>query len=158
MFWKLPQKNFDALAGEGTRKQQRLLVDSGVQPGLLAYDGDAAVGWCALEPRSAYPRLARSRVLKPVDDQPVWSITCFFTHKDYRRLGVSVALLKAAIDHVRGRGGRILEGYPVEPRQGRLPAAFAFTGLATAFHHAGFTEVARNSETRPIFRYVIGDR
>ncbi len=156
MFWKLPQKNFNALVGEGTHKQQQMLVESGATPGLLAYAEEAAVGWCAVEPRSAYPRLARSHVLKPVDDEPVWSITCFFTDKKYRGQGLTVALLKAAIDYVRERGGRILEGYPVEPRKGKVPAAFAYTGLASAFRKAGFTEVARNSETRPIFRYVIG--
>jgi GNAT superfamily N-acetyltransferase len=156
MFWKLPQKNFNALVGEGTHKQQQMLVEAGATPGLLAYDQDAAVGWCAVEPRSAYPRLARSHVLKPVDDEPVWSITCFFIDKKYRGQGATVALLKAAIGHVRERGGRILEGYPVEPKKGKLPAAFAYTGLASAFRRAGFTEVARNSDTRPIYRYVIG--
>jgi GNAT superfamily N-acetyltransferase len=157
MFWNLPQANFNALAGEGTHKQQRLLVESGVVPGLLAYSQDQPIGWCAVEPRSEYPRLARSRVLKPVDDLPVWSVTCFFVHKDQRGRGVTVALLRAAIGYAREHGGRILEGYPVEPKADRMPAAFAFTGLASAFRQAGFHEVARNSETRPIFRYVIGD-
>jgi len=158
MFWKLPQKNFSALAGEGTHKQQQMLVESGARPGLLAYADEAAVGWCAVEPRSAYPRLARSHVLKPVDGKPVWSLTCFFTDKKYRGQGVTVALLKAAIEYVRERGGSIVEGYPVEPKKGKVPAAFAYTGLASAFRRAGFTEVARNSETRPIFRYVIGEQ
>ena len=157
MFWKLPQANFNALAGEDTHQQQRLLVESGVVPGLLAYVHGEPIGWCAVEPRSSYPRLARSRVLKPVDDLPVWSVTCFFINKDQRGRGVTVALLRAAIAHVREHGGRILEGYPVEPKADRLPAALAFTGLASAFRQAGFHEVARNSETRPIFRYTIGD-
>jgi GNAT superfamily N-acetyltransferase len=72
--------------------------------------------------------------------------------RPYRRRGVSVRLLKAAAGYVRGRGGRIVEGYPVEPRQGAMPDAFAWTGLASAFKKAGYREVARRSDTRPIMR------
>ncbi len=156
MFWKLPNKDFRELVYDGTKAAQKTIVDSGVVPGLLAYAGNQPVGWIAVEPRSEYPRLARSRVLKPVDEKRVWSITCFFTRRDFRGKGVSVALLKAAIEHVRKQHGKILEGYPVEPKSGKMPAAFVYTGLASAYRQAGFREVARNSETRPIFRYVIG--
>jgi GNAT superfamily N-acetyltransferase len=156
MFWKLPNQEFKALAYEGNKAAQKAIVEAGSTPGLLAYAGKQAVGWIAVEPRGEYPRLARSRVLKPVDDKAVWSITCFFTRKDYRGRGVTVGLLEAAIEHVQKHGGRILEGYPVEPKSGKLPAAFAYTGLATAFKKAGFKEVARRSVTRPIFRYLIG--
>ena len=97
-------------------------------------------------------------MLKPVDDRPVWSITCFYTDKKYRGQGITLALLKAAVEYVVERGGSILEGYPIEPKNGNVPAAFAYTGLASAFRRAGFEEVARNSETRPIFRYLIGDQ
>ncbi len=156
MFWKLPNKEFQALAYYGNKAAQKSIIGSGRTPGLLAYAGREAVGWMAVEARSEYPRLARSRVLKPIDDQAVWSITCFFTRRDYRGKAVTVALLKASIEHVRKHGGRIVEGYPIEPKAGRLPAAFAYMGLASAFRAAGFTEVTRRSETRPIFRYVIG--
>jgi len=156
MYWKLPNKDFGDMAYDGTKAAQKAVVDSGIVPGLLAYADGQAVGWIAVEPRPKYPRLARSRILEPVDELPVWSITCFFTRKDFRGQGVSVALLKAAIDHVRKHGGKIIEGYPVEPGAGRMPAAFAYTGLASAFRKAGFKEVARRSKTRPIFRYAIG--
>jgi GNAT superfamily N-acetyltransferase len=157
MFWKLPQKDFDAMVYDGNKAAQRAIVESGIVPGLLAYSGNEAIGWIAVEPRSRYPRLARSRVLKPVDDQPVWSITCFFTRRDFRGQGVTVALLKAAIAYVKKCGGKFVEGYPVEPKKGKMLAASAYTGLASAFRRAGFKEVARNSETRPIFRFVIRD-
>ncbi len=85
----------------------------------------------------------------------VWSITCFFVARDYRRRGVAVALLRAAVGHVAGRGGKILEGYPTEPRKERVPDVFAYTGLASAFRKVGFVEVARRSETRPIFRFYV---
>ena len=61
--------------------------------------------------------LARSRVLKPIDATPVWSVTCLFVAKGHRKQGVSVALLRAAVEYVREQGGRAVEGYPVEPRQ-----------------------------------------
>lgn len=154
MFWKLRGKAFDEAAGEEARQMQKSIVDSGVAPGLLAYSHGDIVGWIAVEPRSAYPRLAHSRVLKPVDDKEVWSITCFFIAKPYRRQGVTVGLLKAAVEHVRQKGGRIVEGYPVDAKKD-MPAPFIFTGTASAFAQAGFTEVARNSPTRPIFRFVI---
>jgi GNAT superfamily N-acetyltransferase len=96
--------------------------------------------------------MARSRILQPVDVQPVWSVSCLFVAKPYRRRGLSVRLLNAAADYARRRGGHIVEGYPVEPRQGDMPDPFVWTGLASAFRRAGFTEVARRSETRPIMR------
>ncbi|MCK6540381.1 MAG: GNAT family N-acetyltransferase, partial [Anaerolineales bacterium] len=94
------------------------------------------------------------RVLKPVDDQEVWSVTCFYVARKHRRKGITVELLKAAVKHVKSQGGRIVEGYPVET-ENDMPAPFVYTGTASAFKKAGFEEVARNSPTRPIFRYVI---
>jgi GNAT superfamily N-acetyltransferase len=131
------------------------IVDSGKVPGILAYAGGEPVGWCAVATREAYPRLARSRILKPVDDQPVWSVVCFFIAKPYRQRGLTRRLLQAAVEHVRKNKGRILEGYPVEPKK-NMPDPFVYTGLASAFRKAGFKEVARRSETRPIMRYEIG--
>ena len=154
MFWKLRGKAFDEVRGYETRQMHKSIVDSGVPTGLLAYLHGEVVGWVAVEPRTAYERLAHSRVLKPVDEQPVWSVTCFFVAKRLRRQGITVELLKAAIDHVKLQGGRIVEGYPVETT-GPMPAPFIYTGTASAFQQAGFQEVARRSPTRPIFRYFI---
>jgi GNAT superfamily N-acetyltransferase len=98
--------------------------------------------------------LEHSRVLKPFDDQPVWSVTCFYVATAHRKKGISVELIKAAVEHVRQKGGRIVEGYPVETMKS-MPAPFVFTGTASAFQEAGFEEVMRNSPTRPIFRFEI---
>jgi GNAT superfamily N-acetyltransferase len=154
MYWKLRGKAFEEAQGIETRQMHKSIVDSGTATGLLAYLHGDVVGWVAVEPRSAYPRLAHSRILKPVDEQPVWSITCFFVAKQFRKIGITVELLKAAIDHVQKQGGRIVEGYPVEA-QADLPAPFIYTGTASAFRQAGFQEVARRSPARPIFRYII---
>lgn len=104
MLWRLPRRVFDAQKGEGNREAMRDLVRAGAEPGLLAYRGDEVVGWCALGPRAIYPALERSRVLKPVDDEPVWSVSCLFVHRAHRNQGVSVALLRAAVDFARAWG------------------------------------------------------
>jgi GNAT superfamily N-acetyltransferase len=155
MFWRLKRSVFNEQKGEGNRQALRALVAGGAVPGILAYAGPRPVGWCAVAPRPDYPALERSRVLKPIDDLAVWSVSCLFVARDFRNQGVSVQLLGAAVDHVRGQGGTVVEGYPVEPRTDQVPAAFAWTGLASAFLQAGFVEAARGSETRPIMRYNI---
>ncbi|HLA07372.1 MAG TPA: GNAT family N-acetyltransferase [Anaerolineales bacterium] len=154
MHWKLRGKAYDEAKGYETRQMHKSIVDSGTVTGLLAYLHGDVVGWVAVEPRLAYERLANSRILKPVDDEPVWSVTCFFVAKKFRRQGINVELLKAAVEYVRSKGGRIVEGYPVDGKS-EIPAPFAFTGTASAFEKAGFKEVARNAPTRPIYRYVI---
>jgi GNAT superfamily N-acetyltransferase len=155
MWWRLPRAEFERQKGEGNRQAMRALVEAGEVPGLLAYADGVPAGWCAVAPRESYPGLERSRILKPVDETPVWSVACFFVAKEHRNRGITVQLLRAAIEYVRQQGGRVLEGYPVEPRQGRAPAAFVWTGLAAAFREAGFVEVARRSETRPVMRFTI---
>jgi GNAT superfamily N-acetyltransferase len=154
MYWKLRGKAFEEAAGSDTRQMQKAIVDSKVVPGLLAYADGYPVGWVAVEPRSAYPKLAHSRVLKAVDNEDVWSITCFFVEKKHRRKGVTIELLKAAVEYVKSRGGKIVEGYPIDVHK-KQPDAFVYTGTSSAFRQAGFVEVARHAPTRPIFRYVI---
>ena len=94
-------------------------------------------------------------MLVHVDEEPVWSVVCFFVARPYRRKGVTYQLLTAAIEHAREHGAKIIEGYPVEPKAGSTPDAFVFTGLASTFLKVGFVEVARRSETRPIMRFTV---
>jgi GNAT superfamily N-acetyltransferase len=155
MYWRLKRSEFEQLKGEGNRQLLKSIVESGEVPGLLAYHNGKPVGWVSIEPRPAFSALERSRILKPVDEQPVWSVVCFFVAKGYRRKGLTVALLKAAAEYARQQGAAIVEGYPVEPKVAKAPDPFVYTGLASAFRQAGFQEVARRSETRPIMRYVF---
>jgi len=155
MWWRMTQTEFNRQQGEPNKQAIRQIVERGDPPGLLAYDGDKAVGWCAVAPREHYSRFERTRVLKPIDDQPVWAITCFYVAKGYRRRGITRRLVEAAIDYVRGRGGRIVEAYPVDPRKEQAPDIYMYTGVARMFKSLGFTEVERRSETRPIMRYTI---
>ncbi len=152
MYWRLTRTQYEEQHGELNRRNMKALVDSAVVPGILAYSSDEPVGWCSVAPREEFPTLARSRVLKPVDDQSVWSVVCFFIARSQRRMGLTVQLLRASIEYARANGAHILEGYPVEPKDGKAPDVFMYTGLFSAFKQAGFTEVMRRSETRPIMR------
>jgi GNAT superfamily N-acetyltransferase len=155
MWWRLTAKEFSANKGERNRRAMKKLVESGRAPGILAYHGGRAVGWCAVAPRAEFRRLERSRILRPVDAEPVWSVVCFFVAKSHRRSGVGSRLLKAAAEYVKVRGGKILEGYPVDPGKRAVPDLFAYHGLADMFRGAGYKEVARRSQTRPIMRHTI---
>lgn len=156
MFWRFDsRKEFDANKGAGNKRAFQNVVTSGAKPGVLAYRGKEPIGWCAVAPRSEYVALERSRVLKPVDDQPVWSISCLFVRRQDRRQGVSTLLLRAAVEFAASKGATVVEGYPVEPSMEKMPDAFIWNGVPTAFVAAGFTEVARRSASRPIMRFTI---
>jgi GNAT superfamily N-acetyltransferase len=157
MYWRLPRAQFSAQKGKGTKEALQHLVESGEIAGLLAYAQGQPVGWCAIAPRESYPVLERSRILKRVDAAPIWSVVCFFVNKAFRGKGVTTVLLRAAVEYARQYGARLVEGYPIEPKTPRIPAVFAWTGLASAFRQAGFVEVKRRSDTRPVMRYVIMD-
>ncbi len=154
MTWRLPYKEYVSGKGAGNKRALKKIVASGATPGIIAYSGTDPIGWCAVAPRPVYSYLERSRVLKPLDDAPVWSISCLFVKKPYRRKGVSARLLGAAVEFAVRRGARIVEGYPVEPTMERMPDPFVWTGIPAAFRKAGFKEVARRSKTRPIMRRV----
>jgi GNAT superfamily N-acetyltransferase len=155
MWWKLTRSQFEKNKGTGNKRAMKELIASGEVPGLLAYSKGRPVAWCAVAPREEYPALERSRILKRVDDKPVWSVVCFFIDKGFRRQGVSIELLRAAVGYAEKRGAKTVEGYPVEPKTKDYAAAFAYTGLASAFRKVGFVEVLRRSETRPIMRYYV---
>ncbi len=155
MWWRQTGKEYDLHKGDSNRQAMFDLVKSGVIPGLIGYSSEnKPIAWIALEPREHYSRLSRSRVLKPVDEQSVWSITCFFIDKAYRHQNLTSELLHDAISYVRENGGKILEGYPIDPKKKMAPV-FIYTGIQSTFQRNGFTEVARRSETRPIMRYYL---
>lgn len=148
-------REFEEQRGNPNRDALKDLVEGDRVPGLLAYlDGEPA-GWVSLAPREEFGRIQRSRVTKPVDETPVWSIVCFVIARRLRRQGIASALLDAAVDHAASRGAQAVEGYPVEPRRGEMPDFYAWMGLAEMFQKAGFVEIARRSETRPLFRKVL---
>jgi len=126
--------------------------------GLVAYlDGEPA-GWCAVEPRTAYPRLLSARVpwtgrSEDKADDGVWAVTCFVTRTGFRRRGVSRTLVRAAVDFARERGARAIEGYPMVTRPGeKLGWGELYVGSRGIFADAGFTEVSRPTDRRVVMR------
>lgn len=154
-FWRMPRPKFRAGMGAKNRAFFRRLVDKGAPTGVVAYRGGEPVGWCGIAPRSDLSRLARSRVLAPVDALPVWSINCFIVVKAHRRSGLMRPLIEGAVDYARKRGAPAVEAYPFDPKRKMMPGE-VFVGLLPAFLDQGFTEVARRSPIRPIVRSVIG--
>ena len=155
MVWRLRNKEWEAGKGAKNKRAFKKLITAGKRPGVVAYQGHTPIGWCAVAPREEYGSLSRSRVMKAVDDEPVWSVSCLFVLKPFRRQGISVALLKAAVDYAGSRGATIVEGYPIQPTMEKTPDAFVWLGVPNAFRRAGFKEVLRRSRTRPIMRRTI---
>ncbi|TDE99186.1 N-acetyltransferase [Occultella glacieicola] len=124
--------------------------------GLVAYDGDEPVGWCAVAPRPHHDGLVRVYRV-PWDgreedraDAGIWAVTCVFARAGHRRMGISHALVRAAVDHARARGARALEGYPTRPA-GAIEQDL-HVGTIAAFAGAGFTQVAAPSKRRVVMR------
>lgn len=155
MWWRVARSEFDRLGNEGRKKALHKIVKAGTITGIIAYHGGEPVGWCSVAPRETYSALERSRTLARIDDQPVWSIVCFFVAKPYRGRGVSEALIEAAIGYAEAHGAEIVEAYPVDRRARKLDAVSVYMGVASMFRKAGFKDVARPSGTRRIIRYYI---
>jgi GNAT superfamily N-acetyltransferase len=158
MFWRVRGREFDKLWGKGAKAAFRGVVDEG-PPGLLAYRDGAPVGWCAVAPREAYPRILRSRTLGPLEDAPAcWAIVCFYVVRGERRGGVAAALLEAAVDFAAEHGATSVEGYPKDTEGAKKGANEMFVGSRSMFAEAGFKEAARNSPQRPIMRRQLPQR
>ena len=155
MAWRL--RNKDWVAGKGIQNKRafKKIVTTGKRPGVLGYLGKQPVAWCAVAPRETYSFLERSKVLRPLDNKPVWSISCLFVLKPYRRKGISISMLKAAVEFAAKQGATIVEGYPIELTMKHAPDPFVWTGTLSAFMKAGFQEVLRRSNRRPIMRFMI---
>ena len=144
-------------SGPEHREGLRDIVDDRVAPGLVGYlDGEPA-GWISLGPRGDYPRLAGSRITRPVDEKPVWSVVCSFVGKDFRGQGVQRRLLAAALDFARDHGVRTLEAYPVD-KPTRSDNGAMWWGSRTLYERAGFREVERRSATRVVMRRTLRPR
>jgi GNAT superfamily N-acetyltransferase len=130
----------------------RQIVNQGPPPGLLAYHGKVSVGWCQLTPRSDLPYLDRLVHLKSPDRQPVWSISCFYIRKGYRKKAITSALIAAALRYAKRSGAPAVEAYPLDAD---LSPSATSTGYVSTFVRAGFNIVARHTPPRPILRYAF---
>lgn len=154
MWWRLTRAEFQNQQGEGNRQSMYDIVHDGEIPGILAYVDGEPVGWCSIAPREQFGSLNRSRVLKPLDELPVWSLVCLFIDKAYRGQNLAPALIRGAVHYALESGAEIVEAYPTVPRgDGKLPPVSSFMGIPAMFEGAGFVEYARPSESRMIMRY-----
>jgi GNAT superfamily N-acetyltransferase len=131
----------------------------GPTSGLVAFSGGAPAGWCAVEPRPAYPGLLRVYRVpwagrsEDKADASVWAVTCFFVRAGFRRQGVMRALTAAAVGFARERGARAVEGYPMAAAVGReVPWGEMSVGAESAFAAAGFEVVSWPGVRRVVMR------
>lgn len=155
MWWRETRAEFARQGNRGNRTAFKQLVESGQPLGILGYRQSIPVAWCSIAPRSTYPSLLRSPVLRPIDEQPVWSLVCLFIHASHRRQGVALEMIRGAVEHVANAGGEIVEAYPTIPKKKDLPPVSSFMGTPAMFEALGFKRVAQPSESRAIYRYTI---
>jgi GNAT superfamily N-acetyltransferase len=137
---RLQQREIEEL-GQGSREQaMRRLCEREHPPGVVAYRDGGPVGWCNIGPRSEITRLARSRLIRPVDELPVWSIVCVVVRSGHRRQGVTGQLLEGAVDYAASRGAPAVEAHPVDPPD-RMDTTMGFVGTRSMFERAGFRVV-----------------
>ena len=154
MYYRLKKQDYqEGKQDDGNKNAMKELVWDNRPAGILGFYDGQPIAWCAFAPREDFLKLEKSRVHKRIDDQPVWSIPCFFIDKRFRRHGVSVELLKGVINYARIEGIKIIEAYPTTPTQEKLPDSFAWIGLYKSFERAGFTIVDQTSKNRPMVRF-----
>lgn len=161
-YFKLPNREFENATAEACAGMLREQVQASTPgPGVIAYLDGEPVGWCAVEPKPAYSRLQRARVVtegsrQEPHDASVWAVTCFVVRVGYRRRGVAAALLRGAVAQARGAGARVVEGYPVDVAlRPKAPSAELYHGTMSLFAAAGFVEVARVRKDRVVMELVV---
>ena len=151
MYWRLGPAYRDRAREDNRRALKGLAGRPGRPPGLLALDGDLAVGWCEVAPRAELGWLAHARHLGPVDDLPVWSVPCFYVRRAYRGRGITGVLIDAAVELAAASGAPAIEAYPVDTAM-TAHTGNLYTGTASIFARRGFQVVARRKPDRPIMR------
>jgi GNAT superfamily N-acetyltransferase len=151
MRWRMRSTQFSRSTKEDRVKALEAMVQEGAPVGVLAYLDQEPVGWCSVAPRDTHAALERYRALPRVDDEPVWSVVCFFVSARIRRSGATRGLLKAAVDYAAAQGAEIIEGYPVEPG----PRLYTYMGSPATFRAAGFRDVTPRGQARQVMRYFV---
>jgi GNAT superfamily N-acetyltransferase len=159
-----PREAFRSFPAEERAMRLRAQTNAGhpeadTTAGLVAYLDGEPVGWCAVEPRTAYSGLLRvfrvpweGRAENKTDDS-VWAVTCIFVRAGFRGRGFSYELARAAADFARRSGARAVEGYPLitEPGQ-EITWGEIHVGSRNVFEAAGFTEASHPTPRRVVMR------
>jgi predicted GNAT family acetyltransferase len=156
--WRVPRAEYVAKRGAKAKAFIKRRILQGPPPGVLAFDGDEAVGWLQIGPRADTPQWnSPRRVTAPLqesdaEDERVWGATCFFIKPSARGQGVMAALLKGGIDYARANGARLIEACPIDGKTGNVDA---YVGLISVFERVKFKEVARRKDNRPLMRLML---
>jgi GNAT superfamily N-acetyltransferase len=151
MRWRMTSAEFQHSTKEERAAALERLVRQGIPVGVLAYADEKPIAWCSIAPRNTYAGLNKYRALSPVDDTPVWSVVCFFVDRQYRRQGLTLQLLRAAVDYAKSQGAQVIEGYPVEPDS----RSYTYMGSPETFSRVGFYDITLTGQTRLVMRYYI---
>ena len=156
---RLRVKEIDEL-GDGSREAAALALARRRGFGVVTYRDDVPVGWCHIAPRAEITRLAASKLIRPIDDLPVWSIICVVVRSGHRKQGVTGHLIEGAVAHAAAQGAPAVETYPVDP-QGRMDLTMAFVGTRSMFERCGFevvgqTDAVASKLPRLVMRRMLG--
>lgn len=143
---RLPQAQIRELGGGDREQAMRRVCEGDTPPGVVTYRDGVPVGWLSVSPRSAIPKLTRSKVIRPVDDVEVWSIICLVVRGGHRRRGVTGHMIEGAVAHAAGQGAVAVEAYPADP-DGRMDTTMAFVGTRSMFEPAGFEVIGVTDAT-----------
>ncbi len=152
--YRIPSKLNNELKGPARGKYVAELVRADPPPGVLAFDGDVAVGWAAVTPR-ADTAFARHRKIPHVDDLPVWSLWCIRVRPGHRGRGISHSLIDGAVEFARDRGAPVIEAYPLDNAGAKVDLTMAYPGLRKNFEVAGFEVAAATTSVLSGFPRVL---
>jgi GNAT superfamily N-acetyltransferase len=158
MWTRLPRKDWRAMERADRKAAFRDIVKQGPPPGLLAFEEDKAIGWCAVGPRGSVAAFQNARTSKPLDSKPaqenVFALTCFYIRAGHRGRGLMRGLAQAAVEYAERQGADALDVCPIDSDR-KLLWGEGFVGLAAVFRDLGFEEIARRTPTRPLMRLAL---
>jgi len=155
MWWIISVKDYHANGHEGNARQFYRLLETEKHPmGILAYDNEVAVAWCACGPRTRYARAIKTPTFKGRDmkeDEKVWLIPCFYIRQDYRGTELTEVLIQEAVRCAQKNGAKAIEGFPFCTNK-KISSGDLQVGFDTAFEKQGFKQSRQNSSQRVVVR------
>jgi hypothetical protein len=157
---RLVAREVEELGGGDREEAFRALCARPNPPGVIGYADGEPVGWCSIGPRAENTRLTRSKLIRPLDDLPVWSIICVVIRGGHRKKGHTTPLIEGAVAYAAAKGAPAVESYPVDPGSGRIDLTMAFVGTRAMFAKAGFevagtTDALASKMPRIVMRRVL---
>jgi GNAT superfamily N-acetyltransferase len=152
MNYRCLKKDFESGKGEINQKRLQEKVEKGIPTGLLAYESGIPVAWISIAPKSEFPRMQKSRIMQTNFDGEVWCITCVLVGAEYRSMGLSETLVKAAVDFAFNYGADCVEAFPTVTGGKKLPPPFIWKGLPAMYLRNGFEIISKPSNSQWVMR------